>query len=384
LGTMAARLGACTLLLWAALALPLTGSLRLPATMSRRAAVSRMAASPVSDEPAVGGGDEQQQSAVDPAADWGGLPAAIVASKCGAINSQIVKSANAEAVLQLTVKHAEQLNSVNAATALHRIAGHLKRSRAQRDRVLRDERFESLLDTNCRLAARSNPRSISDIMWAFATLQHWPPRMLKPVLTQVAVHLEANAFEAQHLALIVWAFAVLELKPVKLLERIETAALSQLKYFNEQNCANVLWGFAKLNYKPRTLLGPMSAKLLQPSVLRAMKPVEVTDASYALAVVGSREEQKALMAALATRAQPDTLLAKFSSRQLVMLTWAFARMQIRPEQLGLWVTEIRAAHERQPLLAVDARNLERALERFGEDTEWLHPPKEEEEEAAAA
>ena len=38
------------------------------------------------------------------------------------------------------------LNSANTTTALHRIAGHLKRTRAQRDRVTRDERFIALLD----------------------------------------------------------------------------------------------------------------------------------------------------------------------------------------------------------------------------------------------
>jgi len=323
-------------------------------------------------------------AAADPSADWGGLPAAIVASKCGAINSKLVKSADAETVLKLTVTNAEQLNSVNAATALHRIAGHLKRSRAQRDRVLRDRRFDDLLNTIERLAPRCNPRSVSDILWAFATLQHWPPSMLRPVLTQVAVHLEANAFEAQHLALIVWAFAILELKPVKLLERIESAALGQLKYFNGQNCANLLWGFAKLNYKPLTLLGPMSQRLAEPAFLSAMKPVEITDAAYALAVVGTREAQGELMGAFATRALPDTLLSSFSSRQLVLLTWAFARMSVRPEPLALWVAEIQAAHERQPLLAGDQRNLEVALERFGEDTTWLHPPKEEVDEAGEA
>ena len=97
----------------------------------------------------------------------------------------------------------------------------------------------------------------------------------------------------------------------------------------------------------------MSQKLLEPAVLEALKPVEVTDSSYALAIVGKPEEHGELMAALATRAQPDTLLSDFSSRQLVMLTWAFARMRIRPEQLSVWIAEIQVAHARQPLLAAE-------------------------------
>ena len=44
----------------------------------------------------------------------------------------------------------------------------------------------------------------------------------------------------------------------------------------------------------------------------------------------------------------------------------------------MWIAEIQTAHAIQPLLAHDGRNLEVALERFGEDSTWLHPPKEEE------
>ena len=70
-------------------------------------------------------------AASDPASDWGGLPAAIAASKCGAINQQLVKAADADVLLGLVAKNQKQFNAVNAATALHRIAACLKRDRAQ-------------------------------------------------------------------------------------------------------------------------------------------------------------------------------------------------------------------------------------------------------------
>ena len=319
----------------------------------------------------------------EPEKDWGGLPAAITASQAGAINSQIVKTTDAEAVLSLTQKHHERLNSVNAATALHRIAQHLKRNRASRDRVLRDSRFLALIDTAAERAPQCNPRSVSDMLWAFATLQHWPPSMLKPLLTRVAIHLEANAFEAQHLALIVWAFAVLELKPVKLLERIEQCAVSQLKSLNQQNCANILWGFAKLNYKPETLLPHITAKMAKPDFLSHMKPVEISDASFGLALVGSSDAQGPLMAALAGRVTPDHLLPSFTSRQLVTLTWAFAKMNTRPTELGHWLERVKADHAQQPLLAQDQKNIKAALGRFDEDVEWLSPPTAAQVEEAA-
>ena len=113
----------------------------------------------------------------DPNRDWGGLPAAIAASKCAAVNQQLVTAGDAEAVLDLVQQHRSQFNAVNVATALHRVAYHLKRSRAQRDRVVRDERFTRLVDDAIERASQCNPRSVSDIIWACATLKHWPPAM---------------------------------------------------------------------------------------------------------------------------------------------------------------------------------------------------------------
>ena len=323
---------------------------------------------------------QSREAAADTAADWGGLPAAMLASRCGAINNQITKAVDAESVLSIVEKHHEILNSVNTATALHRIASYLKKARAERDRVLRDKRFLLLVDQAIERSVKSNARSVSDLMWSCATLRYLPPPMLTPLLSQIAVHLERSTFEAQHLSLIVWAFAVLECKPVRLLEQIEAQSIVQLGAFNQQNCANLLWGFAKLNFKPIKLMAPMTTKLLEANFLQRLKPVEVSDAAFAVAMLGSKESQGELMAAFSSLAQPDTQLDRFSSRQLVMLIWAHARLGLRPVQLGSWLDEIRRAHEVQPLIAQDKKNLEAALGRFGEDAEWLNPPQEGEDE----
>ena len=45
------------------------------------------------------------------------------------------------------------------------------------------------------------------MLWSSATLQHWPPRLLSPVLTGVVRGLQADAFEAQHLSTMAWALA---------------------------------------------------------------------------------------------------------------------------------------------------------------------------------
>ena len=43
---------------------------------------------------------------------------------------------------------------------------------------------------------------------------------------------------------------------------------------------------------------------------------------------------------------------------------ACARLQIRIPELDAWLERVQEPHAKQPLLAQDQRNLERALERF--------------------
>ncbi len=305
---------------------------------------------------------------------------ATTSSRNGAINKQLVKAADPEAVLALFESERAECNSVNVATALHRLGTHLKRQRVKRDRVLRDRRFIALVDAAVDQAPECNSRSVSDVLWACATLNHWPPEMLVPMLTQVAAHLERGSFKAQHLSLIVWSLAVLECKPVRLLDSIEARALENQNSLNQQNVANLLWGYAKLNHKPDRLLRELTAKLTDAKFMDGLKPVEVADIAYALAVLGSQQEQGPLMHAMAGLAQPDTRLERFTSRQLVNLIWAFARMGERPAQLEPWVQAVREAHERQPLLARDLKNLEQALDKFDVSSAWLRPEEATEEE----
>ena len=172
--------------------------------------------------------------------DWGGLPGAVKASKCGAINNQMVNAADTDTILSLVVDNYKTLNGVNVATAMHHLARLTKFKRAERDAVLRDPRYLKLLDGTVERVAECNARSIADILWSCGTMTEFPPILLKPVLTQVAKYLEVGGFEPQHLSIMVWSFATLGVKPVKLLEGIEARALEQLKGFNTQNCANIL------------------------------------------------------------------------------------------------------------------------------------------------
>lgn len=322
----------------------------------------------------------------------GALVDAISNSKSGAVNKMLTDAPSSKAVLELVSAYVERLNPVNVATALHRIAVLDKRNRVERDSTINDRRFDALMEKVIEHCPNLTPRATADIFWSCATLKHWPALLLKPLLTRLAAHLEAEALEPHHFSLIAWALATLECKPVVLLERIQTQASTLANSFSSQNCANILWGFAKLRQPAPELLSAVSTRLVEGGLIERAKPVEVSDLSFALAMLAEGEEEREaavpLLRALAQRARADADLGAFSSRQLVTLVWAHARLSSQPPaaELSAWLESVREANERRPLMDADRNNLKRSLQLFDLSeihVEWLIPPKVAESEAPA-
>ena len=133
------------------------------------------------------------------------------------------------------------------------------------------------------------------------------------------------------------------------------------------------------------LLSAVSTRLVEGGLIERAKPVEVSDLSFALAMLAEGEEEREaavpLLRALAQRARADADLGAFSSRQLVTLVWAHARLSSQPPaaELSAWLESVREANERRPLMDADRNNLKRSLQLFDLSeihVEWLIPPKE--------
>jgi len=281
-----------------------------------------------------------------------------------------------EPVLRLAELQYETLDADNVASALHRLAVINKRRRAGRDVMLRDQRFDLLLDlVTTERALQFSAQSTSDVLWSCATLNHWPPQLLTPVLSALAQQLDADALTAQQLSVSVWSLSRLQCKPTRLLETIEKRVIARLDDMNTHNWANLLLGVANLNYQPAKLMPLLATSLGASELLASAKPVEVADIALALASLGAAGEHEELMLSLAARAGPDAALADFSSRQLVNLLAAFFKLQLTEslprELLDAWVDAVRILHQAKPLLAGDARSLEASLEAFGLDSSWV-------------
>ena len=250
------------------------------------AAVAALAAVRSIDAPAGGDAPDAEAERTARAASW-----------CVELNGQLARSTSVEGVLSLVAEHEPSLNAINVATALHRLAAINKKRRAGRDAMLRDVRFVRLIDALAEQSTELGARSVADVLWSLATLQHWPSTLLSPVLTAVNAALDGGGFEAQHLATMTWALAKLETKPVRLLEKIEAQVTPRLDSLSLQNVANLLWGFATLSYTPSgTLLQPLTlVSTLSPTLMEDAQPVEIANLAFALGrLAAPREHDEAL------------------------------------------------------------------------------------------
>jgi Ca2+-binding EF-hand superfamily protein len=318
-------------------------------------------------------------------------------SETVALNRKLNALDDSSAILDVFEKSGDTVNAVNVATTLHRLASINKKQRVGREALFRDARFSHLMDAVDEHSEEFKPRSVADVLWSLATLQHWPAKLLKPVITALVKTLEKKGFEAQHLSTIVWALASLNARPQRLsgfndvvddmasvpksvadiiLAKIETQAVPIVDSMNPQNCANLLWGYAKLGYQPSTLLPKLAPALLEPNMLSVAKPVEVSDLAYALAELEAPASEYAdLIVALADRAKPETNLSAFSSRHLVNLICSLERLQamdlLAEGVLDDWVNAVRMLHGNKRLISDDAERLEKTLKALGLDATWV-------------
>jgi len=117
-------------------------------------------------------------------------------------------------------------------------------------------------------------RNLSSLLWAFSTLKHSSPSLLKAIGTNdLLVDFLVKNSTAQGLANVAWAYSkqnelvqsqsqdVVEVS-LSVFEKIQEQNDFLLKTGNLQNLANITWAFAKLNYSnSSTFVEKMAAKL---------------------------------------------------------------------------------------------------------------------------
>ena len=184
-----------------------------------------------------------------------------VAQQQKVLNWQITQAYGRDEIAALVLEHADTMNSINCATALHRLA---KGGSIDATAVNVDQQLEELLSAlTARVLEQESdvtPRSLTSIAWAVGKLRLSDAALLAALAAQAAAALERDTLDAFGIANVAWALATLHSATssassetvtipsahTELCTALADAACSRPASFKPQEITNLLWAFASL------------------------------------------------------------------------------------------------------------------------------------------
>ncbi|KAJ1446586.1 hypothetical protein M885DRAFT_244102 [Pelagophyceae sp. CCMP2097] len=261
-------------------------------------------------------------------------------------NKHILACTTADALLMFFRTKAGSFNSVNLATALHKLGSlrtapqadaEVTHDDAVLDGALQDgaERYEALLG-RATTSVRDNPkywdgRHLANAVWGAAKLGQCAPELFKAVALEAVSKVESCS--AQNLSNLVWAFAKTGNASAPLFDAIAADAVAKVDTFTAQELAITVWAFAKAGYADDAgaATAKSVAKSLYDAVAARAAPLlsgfnthELATLAWAFAKAGATKPQdKELFDALALEA--TSRVEQFNAQQLANIAWAFAK-----------------------------------------------------------
>jgi 16S rRNA G1207 methylase RsmC len=278
-----------------------------------------------------------------------------------ALNGELAR-AGRDRILQLVREQGDSFNSVNCATALHRLA---KAAPAEPKAGGTDARWkrswsvaimaaeagvdagpaacaaETALCDRTAAVLRSggdddvSARSLTSIAWATGRLGLSHPDLLVAIAAQAGTQLRRGSLDAYGIANVAWALATLhhaaeagasaESVPAPhpaLLDALAEAACADPSAFNPQETTNLLWAFATLGVRHAKLFECLPEAAAER--MAEFTPQGLSQTVWACAKLGMTKHPLLLSAAAAAIPR----LPSFDPQSMATLAWAFASLEV--------------------------------------------------------
>ena len=268
------------------------------------------------------------------------------------LNKLLSQAVSSDDIEKIVRSHGATMNSVNCATALHRLArgGGASSSVEQSLCTITASTFE-------REAGGVTARSLTSVAWAVGKLRLSDKRLLAALTARAAAQLAADALDAFGIANIAWALATLHTaatnattKTVGLddecgdgvCDALAVAACARASDFKPQELTNLVWAFATLKWRHARLFEQLadvaSARLAEftpqglSQTLWAYSKLGLTKHGLGLTKHELGLTRHGLFGAVASAALPR--LASFDPQSIATLAWAFANLEIEHAPLA--------------------------------------------------
>jgi len=125
-------------------------------------------------------------------------------------------------------------------------------------------------------------QGLSNVIWAYATLNESNPQLLKEVADHIIALDNVDEFKPQHISNIVWAYATAKESHPVLFNKLANAAIKRKNEFSSQEIANFLWAYATNGEIDQNLFSSL-VSTIEP-ILDECKPQDLANIAWSYAV----------------------------------------------------------------------------------------------------
>jgi hypothetical protein len=166
------------------------------------------------------------------------------------------------------------------------------------------------------------PQALSNIVWAFATVEALHPQLFEKVANHIVSARDLSSFQPQNLSNIVWAYATAEASHPQLLDTVANHIVSSrdLASFTPQALSNIVWAFATAELSHPQLLNTVAKLIVSSRDLASFIPQNLSNIVWAYAT--AELSHPVLFSKVADSAIQRQ--SEFNSQEITNLLWAFA------------------------------------------------------------
>ena len=137
------------------------------------------------------------------------------------------------------------------------------------------------------------PQALSNIIWAYATIDEQHPRLFKKVADHIVRLDSVRHFNGQDCSNTVWAFATAGESHPHLFKRLadHIIQLGSLKGFNEQALSNTVWAFATVEESHPNMFKKVADHIIELPNLNGFKSQALSNIVLAFATAGESHPQ---------------------------------------------------------------------------------------------
>eukprot|EP00984_Skeletonema_dohrnii_P015300 scaffold6582_cov83-Skeletonema_dohrnii-CCMP3373.AAC.1 len=200
------------------------------------------------------------------------------------------------------------------------------------------------------------PQALSNTVWAYATANVPHPKLFEKVANHIVESNRLDRYIPQDLSIIAWAYSTAGVHHPKLFEKVANHIVQSksLDRFNPQNLSNIVWAYATAAMHHPKLFEKMANHIVDADSLDRFNPQDLSNTVWAYATAGISHPN--LFEKVANHIVESDKMDQFNSQDLSIIVWACSTAQFPHPKLFKKVADV-AIRSKRELNSHDVANL---------------------------